>query len=37
MEAGSVLGVGREAFAARGYSLQTLLTVHDLGITPASG
>lgn len=27
---------GREAFAARGYSLQTLLTVRDLGIEPAA-
>jgi orotate phosphoribosyltransferase len=26
---------GREAFAQRGYSLQTLLTVRDLGIEPA--
>jgi orotate phosphoribosyltransferase len=28
---------GREAFAARGYSLQTLLTVRDFGIEPAAG
>lgn len=28
---------GREAFAARGYSLQTLLTVRDFGIEPATG
>jgi orotate phosphoribosyltransferase len=25
---------GREAFAARGYSLETLLTVRDFGIEP---
>ena len=28
---------GREAFAQRGYTLQTLLTVEDLGIQPGGG
>jgi len=28
---------GREAFSQRGYPLQTLLTVQDLGIQPAGG
>jgi orotate phosphoribosyltransferase len=27
---------GAEAFASRGYKLETLLTIRDLGIDPAS-